>query len=203
MDARLRAFREISSVASHEDLSRLKLFVELVGARVVKLDICKSIQSVFHAITEQYSERQAVSLLQAILNVIGEKTGKVATQLGSRKCDLDAWQANPAFVFGKFIVITLCNQVTDEQFNSLRDLVIQHISGVQFDELKTIEEMFGMLLRRQSISLDDISLLSSFFETLGMKDCVELVEEFCKQFKSIGQQTQHSENGMFIVTLMP
>lgn len=190
----LTHLHDVSKATSHEELSKLMVFAELVGASVSKLDNATSVEDVYHILKEHFeTEHLVIPLFQSMLSVVGVNADKVST-LGSTEEELKAacQSQHPRFAFGK-LIITLCDKLTKDLFGSLKSLLSDRLSGYHLDRVKTAESMFLILIRGEEVTPHKLGLLSSSFETLSLKDCVGLVEEFQRQMNTIHQD---SENGV-------
>ena len=189
-----KALFDVNQATNDKQLAKLKLYATLVGAPVAKIENaeCDSVENVYYILTEHFSEKkdEAKQLLLAMLSKIGVRVDTLET-LGSKEEAVKAWENDVDYAFGK-LIITLCNMLSDKQFDSLKGLLRDHLNGLHPDKVKTREDMFSIVIRRFKERKDFLQLLVVNFEHMHLQDCVDLVHEFEEKMKTIDEV---SENG--------
>lgn len=193
VDPFLSRLHEVSKATSDEALPKLKFFAELAGAPVSKLDNATSVEDIYHILKEHCTKGNAIALLQAMLSVIGVNVDKVSS-LGSTSEALSTCRKLPNFRFGK-LIIEICNSLKKEHFDSLKNLLGDHLNGLHLDKVRSAEHMFSILIRGQKITPHNLQLLASSLKQIGLLDCVQLVEEFQKNSPP---QCEDPENGITV-----
>ena len=166
---------DLNGATEDSKLLKLKFFVKLIDVQFTSdLENANNVREVYNVLKNRFGQKEAVPLLQSMLNVVGVDKEKVKTLKSTEGELAKSRELHKNFAFGE-LMVSLCNSLSSKQFVNLREF-FKDDHDLK-DHPKTTEDMLWKLqanIERPKF----LCSLKKHLSTIGEKECVRLVKDF-------------------------